>query len=66
MSLASLVPTNTEFIQYEGSLTQPSCQESVTWIVPNKAIVISSELLELLSKLMQVITVRCDPVPGLV
>ena len=54
MSLASLVSTTTEFIQYEGSLTQPSCQESVTWIIPNKPIIISSELLDLLSNLMQV------------
>ena len=54
MSLSSLVSTTTEFIQYEGSLTQPSCQESVTWIIPNKPVIISSELLNLLSQLMQV------------
>ena len=44
----------TEFIQYEGSLTQPSCQESVTWLLPNKPVYITTELLDILSNLMQV------------
>ena len=54
VSLSSLIPTTSEFITYEGSLTQPSCQESVTWIIPNKPIYITPELLDQLAKLMQV------------
>ena len=54
LSLSSLIPTTSEFITYEGSLTQPSCQESVTWIIPNKPIYITPELLDQLAKLMQV------------
>ena len=53
VSISSLIPSTSQFITYEGSLTQPSCQESVTWIIPNKPIYISEELLDLLSNLMQ-------------
>jgi len=53
LSLTSLIPITSQFITYEGSLTQPGCQESVTWIVPNKPVYITAELLQLLSTLMQ-------------
>jgi len=53
ISLSSLVPSTSQMITYEGSLTQPGCQESVTWIIPNKPIYITVKQLELLKTLMQ-------------
>lgn len=53
VSLSSLVSTTSHMITYEGSLTQPGCQESVTWIIPNKPIYVQAEHMMLLSNLMQ-------------
>ncbi|XP_054163860.1 carbonic anhydrase-related protein 10-like [Oppia nitens] len=38
LSIRELLPTLKYYITYEGSLTQPSCHETVTWIVLNKPI----------------------------
>ncbi|KAK3099679.1 hypothetical protein FSP39_007926, partial [Pinctada imbricata] len=35
-----LIPDNKDYITYEGSLTQPACHETVTWILLNKPILI--------------------------
>lgn len=37
-SVSEILPTSHYFITYEGSLTQPGCQETVTWIILNKPI----------------------------
>ncbi|KFM76922.1 Carbonic anhydrase-related protein 10, partial [Stegodyphus mimosarum] len=38
---------------YEGSLTMPGCQETVTWIVMNRPIYITKQQLYILRKLVQ-------------
>ena len=35
-SITEIIPPSSFYITYEGSLTQPSCQETVTWIIINK------------------------------
>ncbi|XP_052283286.1 putative carbonic anhydrase-like protein 2 [Dreissena polymorpha] len=45
--LADLLPKSIEhFITYSGSLTQPGCRESVTWVILNKPIHISQQQLD--------------------
>ena len=41
MSIQGLVPQTNNYITYDGSLTQPGCQETVTWIIINKPLYIS-------------------------
>lgn len=41
LSISSMLPHTDDFITYEGSLTQPGCQETVTWILFNKPIYIT-------------------------
>lgn len=36
-----LLPQTPQYITYEGSLTQPQCQETVTWVIFNKPIYIT-------------------------
>ncbi len=38
LSLGDLLPDTDGYMTYEGSLTQPGCWESVTWIVLNRPI----------------------------
>jgi len=40
LPLQVLLPNTQQYITYEGSLTQPQCQETVTWIIFNKPIYI--------------------------
>ena len=40
-SIAKIIPPSDYYITYEGSITQPSCQETVTWVVINKPLHIS-------------------------
>ncbi|XP_060579909.1 carbonic anhydrase-related protein 10-like [Ruditapes philippinarum] len=35
-ALTDIIPSSSFYITYDGSLTQPSCQETVTWIIINK------------------------------
>ncbi|XP_045204243.2 putative carbonic anhydrase-like protein 1 isoform X2 [Mercenaria mercenaria] len=35
-AITDIIPPSGLYITYEGSLTQPSCQETVTWIIINK------------------------------
>ncbi|GFR68522.1 carbonic anhydrase [Elysia marginata] len=44
-SFSKLLPNTNEYITYEGSLTQPGCFETVTWIVLNKPLKISRKQL---------------------
>ena len=43
LSVHALLPQTEDYITYDGSLTQPGCQETVTWIVINKPFYISNE-----------------------
>ncbi|XP_021366077.1 carbonic anhydrase-related protein 10-like [Mizuhopecten yessoensis] len=50
-SVSQMLPTSDYFITYEGSLTQPGCHETVTWIILNKPIHVSKDQLNLLREL---------------
>ena len=41
MSLYKLLPATSDYMTYEGSMTQPGCQETVTWIIMNKPLYMS-------------------------
>lgn len=41
LSLSQLLPNLAQYLTYEGSLTQPSCVETVQWIIANKPIYIT-------------------------
>lgn len=43
ISIQGLVPQTDNYITYDGSLTQPGCQETVTWIIVNKPLYISQD-----------------------
>lgn len=53
LSVHNLLPVTEDFITYEGSLTQPGCQETVTWIIINKPIYISYVHLMAMRDVMQ-------------
>lgn len=36
ISIQSILPANHQYMTYEGSVTQPGCYETVTWILLNK------------------------------
>ena len=46
MSLAGLLPSTGDFVTYEGSTTFPGCWETVTWVVLNRPVYISSQEME--------------------
>lgn len=41
-SLSEILPTTLSYITYEGSLTQPGCQETATWVILNRPMYISN------------------------
>nr|KAG5707783.1 hypothetical protein BaRGS_015943 [Batillaria attramentaria] len=45
IDLKQLLPKTEHYITYDGSLTQPGCHETVTWIVYNKPALISKDQL---------------------
>nr|ANJ65967.1 carbonic anhydrase [Hydroides elegans] len=51
LSIAELLPASSEFMTYEGSLTYPGCQETVTWIIPNQPFHVSQKDLDFLREL---------------
>lgn len=53
LNLQDLLPSTSDFMTYEGSLTFPGCWESVTWILMNKPIYVSSPELYALRQLQQ-------------
>nr|XP_046918388.1 carbonic anhydrase-related protein 10-like [Dermatophagoides farinae] len=53
LSLRELLPDDQNYVTYDGSLTTPSCDEVVTWIVINKPLSITKEQLQSLRFLMQ-------------
>ncbi|ESP02371.1 hypothetical protein LOTGIDRAFT_138561 [Lottia gigantea] len=48
LDLGRLLPKTEHYMTYEGSFTQPGCQETVTWIILNKPIKIAKEQLSAL------------------
>ncbi|XP_069162225.1 putative carbonic anhydrase-like protein 2 [Procambarus clarkii] len=43
LSVRGLLPSTDNYMTYEGSLTQPPCHETVTWVVVNKPIYITKQ-----------------------
>ena len=41
LSVSKLLPATSDYITYDGSMTQPGCQETVTWIIMNKPLYMS-------------------------
>jgi len=41
LRLDELLPVTSHYVTYDGSLTQPGCQETVTWLLLNKPFYIS-------------------------
>ena len=39
--IEGLIPKTDHYMTYSGSLTQPGCQETVTWIIYNKPLYLS-------------------------
>ena len=40
-SIHGLIPDTTDYLTYEGSMTQPGCHETVTWVIINKPLYMS-------------------------
>ncbi|CAL1528007.1 unnamed protein product, partial [Lymnaea stagnalis] len=43
LNIRSLLPETQHYMTYEGSLTHPACQETVTWVIFNRPIYISHQ-----------------------
>ncbi|KAL5014534.1 hypothetical protein ScPMuIL_008804 [Solemya velum] len=54
LPITTLLPNTHQYMTYEGSFTQPGCQETVTWVVFNKPIYIQKQELILFRKIHQV------------
>lgn len=39
----SLLPDTNYYLTYEGSLTQPACHETVTWVLFNKPVYVDKQ-----------------------
>ncbi|GFR92864.1 carbonic anhydrase-related protein [Elysia marginata] len=53
LELRGLFPPTDHYMTYEGSLTHPACHETVTWIIYNKPVYISSVQIAGLRRLKQ-------------
>ena len=42
VSIANLIPDTKHYVTYEGSMTTPACSETVTWVLVNRPLLISS------------------------
>jgi len=43
LSVSELLPQTDDYLTYEGSMLQPGCHETITWVIMNKPIYISPE-----------------------
>lgn len=43
INLLKLIPDSRHYMTYDGSITQPGCQETVTWIIMNRPITVSKD-----------------------
>lgn len=50
LSVYGLIPDTGDYVTYEGSLTQPGCHETVTWILVNRPIYISHSQVRLTAR----------------
>ncbi|KAK2713206.1 hypothetical protein QYM36_011786 [Artemia franciscana] len=50
ISIAEMLPETQNYITYEGSMTTPGCQETVTWIVMNKPGYITADQMDALRR----------------
>ena len=41
--MLKLLPETSGYITYEGSMTEPGCQETVTWVIMNRPIYITPQ-----------------------
>ena len=48
---ARLLPSDSRFVEYEGSLTTPPCTEGVTWLVMTTPIAASTEQIDTFARL---------------
>ncbi|XP_076467585.1 carbonic anhydrase-related protein 10-like [Babylonia areolata] len=53
LSIPNLLPDTKNYMTYDGSLTQPACYETVTWIIINKPLYVSKEDLSRLRELTE-------------
>jgi carbonic anhydrase len=53
LSITDLLPPTDDYLTYEGSMTQPGCHETVTWIIMNKPIYVTAEQLSAMRDVMQ-------------
>ncbi|CAL4133739.1 unnamed protein product, partial [Meganyctiphanes norvegica] len=53
LSPHELVSSTSQYLTYEGSLTEPGCHETVTWIIPNKPLYVSFTQMRLLRGMRQ-------------
>ncbi|XP_023229178.1 carbonic anhydrase-related protein 10-like [Centruroides vittatus] len=53
ISFRGLLPNTSHYVTYDGSLTMPACQETVTWIIMNKPIYITKQQLYSIRRLVQ-------------
>ncbi|XP_062607524.1 carbonic anhydrase-related protein 10-like, partial [Saccostrea cucullata] len=51
LSIQRILPENLQYMTYEGSVTQPGCYETVTWILLNRPIFIGEHQLNALRTL---------------
>ena len=47
------MPQTKGYITYDGSMTEPGCQETVTWVIMNKPIYVTPQQLQVFRKLVQ-------------
>ncbi|XP_072040570.1 LOW QUALITY PROTEIN: carbonic anhydrase-related protein 10-like [Amphiura filiformis] len=59
LNVKRLLPETTDYVTYEGSLTTPGCHETVSWILMNKPLYITSYQLDSLRELLR--TERARP-----